>query len=482
MVSVKKNFLYSGFLTSANLVFPLLVFPYVTRVLGVNNLGICDFVDSIVNYFILLSSMGIATVGIREIAAMKSAKAKLSKTFLSLLSLNAIFTIVAVVALVLATIFVPKLNEHRDLMFFGGFKIIFNFLLIEWFYKGLEDFRYITIRTLAVKVLYIIAIFIFVKEADDYPAYYLLSVLMIGVNAIINITHSKKYITFALTNIDITLYLTPFLIYGIYFILTSFYTTFNIAYLGFVTDTVQVGLYTTATKLFAIFIAIFSAFTGVMLPRMSSLLKEGKIPDFKLLYGKSIDILSSIAIPAIILSTITAPELVTLMAGPGFAGAILPMRIVIPLFFVIGYEQILVIQALMPLKKDKAVLFNSFIGACVGILANLLLVRKTGAVGAAVVWVSCETVILILSQIAVKKTIQQSFPFRLLAKRIIAYLPLAVLIYFISSWLNLSNFAILLITSSITLGYFIIINLFIFPDSTSGELLTRYLLFKKNKK
>lgn len=474
MSSVKKNFLYSGFLTSANYIFPLLTFPYVTRVLGVNNLGICDFVDSIINYFIMLSSMGIAVVGIREIAAHKSNKENLSSTFLSLISLNGIFTFCSLIILAIATLLIPQLYAHGELMIFGAFKITFNFLLIEWFYKGLEDFKYITIRTLFVKCLYVISVFIFVRNSDDYPIYYLLSVLMIGINAMINIIHSKTFVLFSFTKIRIIDYLKPLLIYGAYTLLTSFYTTFNIAYLGFATTTTQVGFYTTATKLYSIFIAIFSAFTGVMMPRMSALLVDGKIEEFKALYSKSIDVLATITIPAIFFTIIMAPQIVSLIAGDAFDGAILPMRIVMPLLFIIGYEQVLVVQALMPLKKDNIVLRNSFIGACVGIIANIMLVSKLGSVGSAIVWVTCEITVLILSQIAIQKLISEKFPVKIILKNLVVYIPILG-IYWLTKIMSLNAFFMLIITGSILIVYFLIVQLYIFPDNLCGRMLNRYL-------
>ena len=84
MPNIKKNFFYNSILTTANYIFPLLVFPYITRVLGVSNIGICDFVDSIINYFCIFSMLGMATVGVREIAGSRNDKEKMSKVFSSL--------------------------------------------------------------------------------------------------------------------------------------------------------------------------------------------------------------------------------------------------------------------------------------------------------------------------------------------------------------------------------------------------------------
>lgn len=430
MSSLKKNFFYSSILTTANYIFPLLTYPYVSRVLGVNNIGVCNFIDGIINYFVLFSMMGIGILGIREVATNKNSPEKLRKTFSSLLTINSITTIIGLVILTIATISIPRLAENIELMIFGGFKLLFNLFLIEWFYKGLEDFRYITVRTIFVKCLYVIAVFAFVRKSTDYQIYYLITILMVVVNAIINIIHSRKFTTFSFKGIEIKPYVKPYFTLGVYFLLTSMYTSFNVIYLGFVGGDTEVGYYTTATKLYTILIALFSALTGVLLPRMSSLIAEGKIDEFKAQINQSVNILLLISFPAIIFMTMLAPQIIYLISGPGYEGAIIPMRIILPLFFIIGYEQILVIQTMMPLKMDKTILKNSMIGAIVGVTLNILIVTKFAAIGSAIVWVACELIILTLSQIAILTQIGLKFPFRNICFNVIVYSPSILCIKF----------------------------------------------------
>lgn len=472
MPGIKKNFFYSAFLTTANYIFPLLTLPYVTRVLGVNNYGICGFIDGIINYFILFSTMGIAVVGIREIAVSKGNRHRLSTTFGDLLALNAIFTFLSILILLVCTFLIPKLNEQKELMFFGAFKVGFNFLLIEWFYKGIEDFKFITIRTLLVKCLYVVGVFLLVKQSSDYPIYYLLSVLMIAVNAVINIVYSKKFLSFSFHDLHLTRYLRAMVTYGVYAILTSFYTTFNVVYLGFVSSDIEVGYYTTATKLYSIFIAMVGAFTGVMMPRMSSLLGEGKFDEFKLMYKKSVDLLASITIPVVVYAIIMTPDIIMLLAGRGYDGAITPMRLVMPLLFIIGYEQIMIVQGLMPLNKDRIVLKNSICGAVVGIIANIILVKQLAAIGSSLVWLICEFLIMILSQLAITHCIGEKFPFKVMGKNILVYVPLVTL-YWFRSLMEDDNFFALLITGLISLTYFLIVQWFMFPESLCGRLIKK---------
>ena len=464
-MGIKRNVIYSTILTASNYIFPLIVYPYIARILGVTNIGLCNFIDNVINYFILFSMMGINIMGNRQIAIDRANNISLTKSFSSLLTINSVTTLIALVALILSVIFIPTLRENHNLMWFGAIKLIANFFLIEWFYKGIEDFRYITIRSIFVKSLYVIAIFIFVKESDDYAIYYLLLVISIGVNAIINIFYSRKYTSFSLKSIDIKRFLKPFFILGFYTFLASLCTTFNVVYLGFLTDDTQVGYFTTATKLYSILLAFFTGITTVMLPRMSNLLTLNKINEFRDNINKTTELLFAFVIPIIILSVIFAPQIILLISGPGYEGGITPMRIVMPLMLVIGYEQIAVVQGLMPLRADKLVIFNAAIGAVISVVLNVLLVPVLESIGSSVAWVVSEIVILILSQIAIRKLAKLDFPFRSFLKNIIANIPLAIIIlclYYISEaeiyWL------FLIIATFIVIIYTVLFQIFILKN------------------
>ena len=265
--------------------------PGVRCVLGVSNIGICNFVDSVVHWFILFSMMGITILGNREIAAIGQDRERRCKAFSELIVLNLAATLLAAVALIVAIYVVPKFEPYRSLLWIGVLKLFANFLCIEWYFRGTENFRYITSRTILVKIVYVIAVFVFVRKADDYPLYYLLTVLMLSVNALINLFYARRSVSLTLKGIQLSNYLKPFLTLGIYMLLTSMYVTLNVTYLGFVSDDQQVGYYTTASKLYSIVIAFFTAFTGVMLPRLSSLVSENRMDEFRNMIGKTFDIL-----------------------------------------------------------------------------------------------------------------------------------------------------------------------------------------------
>ena len=393
-MSVKKNIVYSSILTISNYLFPLITFPYISRVLGVSNIGICNYVDSIITYFCVFSAMGVAVVGVREIARVSDNVKERSNTFLSILLLNACFTVFSIITLIICIFCIPNLYQYRTLFFIGIIKLISNLFLVEWFYKGMEDFSYITKRALLIKTLYVISVFVFVKCQDDYVVYFLLTVLHLSVNAIVNIIHLRNDIDFGSIHLNVSPYIKSYLIMGIYTILTTMYTTLNVAILGYISGPTEVGYFTTAIKILSIIQAMFTAFTGVMLPHMSTIIANNDNERFKMLINKSMSVLCIFAIPVLIFFVVFSPDVILLIGGKGYEGAILPFRIIMPLILVVGYEEILIIQALMPMKKDKAIFANSCIGALMGISMNLVLIPLYGSVGTAVAYCISEIAVL----------------------------------------------------------------------------------------
>lgn len=458
-MSLKKNFIYTSLLTVSSFLFPLLTYPYISRVLGVTNIGICNFVDSIINYYLLFSMMGIALIGIREIANNKENKDELNKTFSSLFFLNSISTLLVLTILILSIILVPTFWEYKELMLIGAFKLIFNLFLIEWFFRGIEKFKYITIVTLLLKTLYVILVFLYVKKESDYNIFYGLTTGILIINSIFNWFYSRNYVKLKYELINFRPYLKSFFNFGFYGLLTSMYTSFNVVFLGFISGQTEVGYYTTATKLYGILISLFSAFTAVMLPRMSSLVTQKDTLEMNRLIDLSFEILLIFCLPAIVIAEFYAPQIIMVLSGPGYEGAILPMRILIPLILIIGLEQIFIIQILMPLKRDKEVLINSSVGAAVSLIANILIVKHFASVGSSIVWLLSEAAILLMAIYFVKKSGLFTFNANLFSRNLIASVPYILICAL--AWLLNSSFLQVIVALLFSIIYFLIYHLLI---------------------
>ena len=469
-MSLKGNFIYSSILTVSKYLFPLIVYPYVSRTLGLSNIGIVNFIDNLVNYFVLISMMGIATVGVREIAAVRSDKRQLSQTFISLLTLTAITTVIALFALWIAMYTVPSLIPYQDLLYVGIIKLTFNLFLMEWFFMGIEDFKYITNRSLFVKCLYVISIFLFVKEASDYKIYYIISGATFVANALFNLVYIRKFVNWPFRSIDLRPFYKAYLIMGVYVLLSNVYTMLNPVWLGFVTNTDEVGCFTTATKLHNIIMAVLLSFANILFPRVSNLLAEGKKKEFWEKITIAFDAIFLFAFPTITYLLVVGPDLLHIVVGDGFEGSYLPLRIITPLVLIIGIEQILVIQILMATHNDKTVLKNSFIGAVVALLFNILLTAKMGANGSAVVWVIAECVIMGLSIAAIYKKFNYMPPYKRILTYCLSYTPLLLLSLLVYNFLD-NSYAIVSSIAVLTVPYTAFIELFVLKNKVALQVL-----------
>lgn len=299
--------------------------------------------------------------------------------------------------------------------------------MIEWFFTGLENFKYITIRSVAIRGLYIVAIFLFINNREQYQLYWWMTVGTVIINALVNMSYVRKYVTTEWSELFSMRYMKSNITLGIYAIMTSMYLTFNVMYLGLVSDNVQVGYYTTAFKLYTVILGFFSAFTNVMLPRMSALLAKGDKNRFSELVDKSFSAIATFSIPMILCGIILAPQIIAVISGSGYEGAILPMRIIMPAILAVGIAQVVTLQILMPLKRDKVLLIVSIIGAVVSLIVNFAIVTRLQSVGSAIVLLSAELIVTGLYVVYIRRKLAIKIPLRMFTKELILTTPSALI-------------------------------------------------------
>ena len=434
--SIKKNFIYKSILTLSTYLINLMIFPYVSRVLGVEYIGLVNFVDNTVNYFLLFATMGMSILGIREIAAVKNDFQKKSQAFSNLMGMNIVFTLFTLVVYLTCIAVVPKFNQYEELFYIGAGKILFTAFLVEWFFTGVENFRYITLRSLFIKCIYVIAILLFIQSPADYRLYFILTVGVVVINALINTVYVYRFIDFRFKDLFFTRFYKQNCILGLYAIMTSMYLTFNVMYLGLVSDNVEVGYYTTAFKLYYVILGLFSAFTSVMLPRMSTLISEGEGQRFHELIGRSFMVITMFSVPLIVCTIALAPQMIFILAGGGYEGAILPMRIIMPAVLFVGIAQVLAIQVLIPMKKDKILLKASVVGASIAFLINLIAVHRLKSIGSALVLVVSETVVTLFYILYIHHQKLIQLPLRYLGRSVVSAMPAFLVCLFCSRMID----------------------------------------------
>ncbi len=482
MASVKKNLSWNFLLTGSGYIFPLLTFPYVTRVLGADNLGLSNFALSIVDYAIIFANLGLATIGCRYIPQCNDDVEKRNHVFSHLVSLHIVLSIIVLVIYLTCVFCVPQLYEHNILYLVGITKIISNIFLVEWLFQGVQDFRYVTLRTLVIRLLYVFSVFLFVRHKEDFDNYFYVTIAQVVVNAIINWKYAQKYIKFTFSLKGSREYIFPIFSMGINRTLLSFYSTFNIIFLGIMCDDASVGYFVAATRLYAIFLSFLGAYNGVFVPYLNSLFGKGELEQFKKYVGYSFSIVILGSLPLIIGGIILAPEIIRLVAGTGYERAVLPFQIIMIQLLFVGLAQILENQILLSFKKFKEVLISTAFSTAVSVLILFVFVSSYAEVASAYAVAIPHILEVILLYYFAKKAIKIKFPSGDLLKNLLVCLPIG-LICFATKLLLMDYLWVLVFAGLLSVLYYSVIHYYVIRNDFMWSLVTQFLpfLLKKQK-
>lgn len=384
--SIKVNAVLNLIRNLMGMLFPLITFPYASRILLPEGLGRVNFATSIVTYFTLLASLGISSYGIREAAKIRDDKYRLSRFTKEVFVINVISTTVAYCLLFAAIFCVPKLYEYRVLLIVCSGSILFTTLGLDWLYSAVENFTYTTVRSIAFQFISLILLFTFIHDSDDYIKYAAITVLSTVGSNILNFVQARKYISFRNIPIrlsDLKKHLSSVLVLFVVAISGSIYSILDTSMLGFLSTDYEVGLYAAATKVNRIVLNLVVAIGPVLLPRLSYYYGLKQWDKFQALAYKLIDLLMLLSVPAAIGLSLLAPEVIELLSGEAYSGAVPVMRVINPLVVIVSISNFVGVQIFMPLKKEKWTLYSNLVGVSVNITANALLIPSYGALGAA---------------------------------------------------------------------------------------------------
>lgn len=461
--TVKKNILWNMLLTMSGYIFPLLTFPYVTRVLGAGNLGIVDYALGIVDYAVLFSTLGMGAVGIRYIAQSGDDLKRRNEVFSSLVTLHALLSLFALTIYLACVWLIPSLSGHRELYYVGAAKILFNVMLVEWLFQGMQDFRYVTLRTMAIRLLYVIGVFVFVRSRNDYTAYFYVTIAQAVVNALVNWRYARRYIRFRLRLRGMREFVFPVFSMGVNMILLSFYTTFNVIYLGSACDSEAVGFYTTATKLYGIFISIISAYNGVFIPHLNDLYARGELQQFRETVTKSIHLVSLAALPIITIGACLAPQIIRLVAGEGFERSVFPFQIILVQVLLVGIAQILENQVLLAFKKFREILICTIATTALAALIIIFYVPTYAEVAAAWAVALPHVFELILLFYFARKVIRFDSSINTILRNVLVCAPIVGLCLLTAQSFT-HYFVVLIIAGAVSVIYYAAIQLWVVKD------------------
>jgi len=394
--SIKLNMIMNTLLNISSIVFPIITFPYVSRILLPEGTGKVQFVAAIISYFAMFAQLGIPTYGVRACAKVRDDRLALSKIVHELMIINVIMMLLTYVAFGACLAFIPKFTQEKNLFLIMSLSIVLNSFGVEWLYKALEQYTYITIRAFIFKLIALVLMFLFVKNRSDYVLYGGITIFASSASNILNFIRLRHYIDFKfLGDYQLKKHLKNIMVFFSLTIATSIYTNLDNVMLGFMKGEVEVGYYGAAVKIKMLLLGLVTSASAVLLPRASYYVDKGMKDELFDILQKTLHFVIMITLPFTIYFITFAEECILLLAGESYRQSITSMQVIMPTIIFIGITNIIGIQMMVPLGKEKLVLNSVIAGAVVDLLLNIIFIPKYGALGAAIGTLAAEIVVLI---------------------------------------------------------------------------------------
>ena len=402
--SLITNFLYNLIKTFSNLVFPIITFSYSARILGDVGIGRVNFAKSIVSYFAMFAIMGMNYYGTREAAKLRDDREKLSKYVQEMLIVNACTTLIAYILLFVTVLTVGKLKGYESLLLLCSLTIALQGMGMEWLYQGLEEYKYIAMRSVGFQVCALAAMFMFVRDQNDVIPYAAITLFASSGSHVANFIHARQYVIFRrFPKYEIRKHLKPILWLFTMTVSIELYTVLDSTMLGFIRGDAAVGRYAAAVKMTRMVNSLITSVGVVLIPRLSYYVGRGEDEKVQDLVRQAFNYVFMLSIPAAAGLFVLSDEIILLFSGSGFASAGLTMRILTATVVVIPVSIVVNLQIFVPKAKEKLILYSTSAGAVTNFICNMCLIPKYGENGAAVATVIAETVVTGICILNLKK-------------------------------------------------------------------------------
>lgn len=476
--SIKSNFFFNLSLTLSNVIFPIITFPYVSRILGPEGIGKVQFISSFVQYFVFLAALGIPVYGIREVAKARSNDLELKKIFSTLLLLNIITTLIVST---LYFIIVLVINDFRsDLIFYevASIIILLSFSSIDWFFSGIERFKFIALRSIIVKIIFVILLYIYVEEKSDVLPYLWIVIGGAVFNNILNLFLAVKYIDF--TNVSIEFLkkqLKPLFYIFATVVAASIYSSLDVIVLGFLKGFKDVGYYTSSVKFNRMCVPFLTAMGVVLMPQIAQSFREKNEERIRFLIKESLNFVITLGLPMVFGLIVLAPEIVLLFSGDQFISSVLGMQITAPVVFIIGISTICSVQILTPASNDRENAISVVSGVIVSVVLNFILIPKYGYLGATISNVLAEFAVMSFFVFFAYKVLPLEFDVKMFFQSFFTSFFFIPIIYFLRNFLGENKIIIIMTGIFLCTLWYVFFQIVLFKN----QFLLKYIIQLKQK-
>lgn len=465
-----NNFFFNIIQSVSAVLFPLITFPYASRILGPEGIGITNFAENFCRYFMLFAALGIPIYGIREISKVSSSRSLRSKTFSEIITIHFLASFISVFVYLFIVFSFEKFQEHQGIYLLGAFYIFINCFSIEWFFNGLSEFKFIAIRSVLIRFLFVIGLFFLVKKSSDVFWYFSLNVVVLLINNLINLYYSKNKIFFVIKKLELKKHIKPLFYIFLSTLAISLYILIDTIILGFLKEDVYVGYYSLASKLNKVPLVFIVALGTVLIPQLTLAAHEKDMVSFEKLIHKSNDFVVMLGVPIAIGLFLCSKQLIVLFSGLDFLPATNSMQIMTGVSLLIGLSNIYGMQILVPLDKEKKLLLSVFIGTIISLVLNFILIPIWADFGAAITNLLSELAVTIVMGYFASRIINIGSPIKKIVLQIIGYLPIILLSFYLSPYIY-SGLFYMAIIAFLMIFTFLIVNLKVLKTPLAIETL-----------
>lgn len=400
--SIKVNALFSLIQSVSSVIFPLITFPYISRIFGVEQLGKYNYAKNLVEIFATIAMLGIPTYGQREGAKVRDNRKELSNLMSELFSLSMLSNVIAMVALYLATFVVDTLHSYALLIIIFSVTIPMTTIGMSWIFVVLEDYNFTTILGIMFNLLSVAAMFLFVHKKTDIYIYAFITVIASCGSNFIKFVYGEKYCDIKLTlHIRLKKHLKPILLMFSAYISVMIYNKTDTALLGVIGSDYNVGIYSVSTKVYNLVKSCLLALSNVLQTRAVLLAVQGNRKKSDEFLSKSFNMMMTFVIPCMAGMAFMNKDIILFIAGKDYLEAGTSMIILSCSLFFALFSTMHSSTILIPYGREKVTLDGAIIGAVVNLLLNFIFIPIWKEDGAALTTLIAEaTVFLIYFHIA----------------------------------------------------------------------------------
>ena len=396
-MSVSKNYLYNVLLIISNTIFPIITFPYVSRVLMPEYLGKVYFVQGVVAYFLILSVLGAPNYGIKELSKAKGIGdwLEFKKIFTELFIMTILSSIGSLILLY------GKFYQEKLIFYIFAIQVLFECFHINHFFIVMENHKRRLIRSFTIRILSLGFLFYFIKTPNDYYLYALLLVVPEVLARVIDVISVRKYFYFK--DLNFKRHTNSMFIIFLYIFTIGIYGSIDTTMLGIMINDIEVGLYTAAVKMYKMVLPVILTLGTVLSPRIIGAIKRKEKENIYKNMDIFIDYCFIVGVPATLLMMLLAREFTLLFSGPDFKGAIETMIIMSPCLGFLALGTFIGGQVMLPNDLEKDILIISIFGVFLNIGLNYFLIPVYLRNGAALATLITEVIVALIKIGKMKK-------------------------------------------------------------------------------